>query len=73
MPVAEDILVNQDNYRVEPSGSGQADVTFGCDTGNYILLIYGHVNVDRAVASGRLSVEGPKELAANFTSWFEGF
>lgn len=76
VPVAEDILVNRDSYRVEPvepSGSGQADVTFGCDTGNYILLIYGRLNVDRAVASGRLSVEGPKELAANFTSWFEGF
>ena len=71
--VSEDILVHRDSYQVGPPGSGQADVTFGCDTGNYILLIYGRLDVDRAVASGRLSVEGPRDLAANFTAWFEGF
>lgn len=74
-PVAvhEDFLVHGDSFQRVPNQQGSADVTFRCDTGNYILMIFDRLDVERAVASGRLSVEGPKDLAANFTSWFEGF
>ena len=73
VPVREDFLVNGDTFQRVPNPQGPADVTFKCDTGNFILMIFGRLDVDRAVASGRLGVEGPKDLAANFTSWFEGF
>ena len=74
-PVAihEDILVDGDSFQSAPYGDGQADVTFRCNTSNYILLIYGRLNVERAVAAGRLAIEGPQDQASNFTAWFQGF
>lgn len=72
-PVNQDVVVNGQDYEVQYPGSGQADATFRCDTGNYILLIYGRVDVEQGVSSERLSIEGSKERAADFTSWFRGF
>ena len=73
VPVREDFLVNGDSFQRVPNPQGPADVTFECDTGIFILLIFGRLEVDRAVESGRLAVQGSMDLAANFTSWFEGF
>ena len=72
-PVHEDILVSGDSFETEKSAAGQADTLFRCDTGNYILLIYGRLEVVQAAADGRLQVEGSREQAANFTAWFKGF
>lgn len=74
-PVAvhEDYVVTRDGFEVETGSTIPADVTFRCDTGNYILLIFGRLDVEQAAAAGRLSVEGPMDLAANFTDWFQGF
>ena len=71
--VREDYLVTGDEFKVETGQQDPADVTFKCDTGNYILLIFGRLDVAEAVANGRLTVEGPGDLAANFTQWFQGF
>ena len=73
VPVHEDYVVTQEEFQVETGQQGPADVTFRCNTGDYILLIFGRLDVAEAVASGRLSVEGPGDLAANFTEWFLGF
>ena len=74
-PVAvhQDLLVNGDAYEAGPSGTKAADATFHCNTGNYILLMFGRLQVERAVADGRLAVEGSMELAKNFNAWFKGF
>jgi len=71
--VSQDVVVNGPEFEIQVAGSGEADATFRCDTGSYILLVYGRVGVDQGVSSGRLSIEGSKERAAEFTTWFQGF
>ena len=73
VPVQEDFLVKGDSFQADPVGSEPADVTFHCNTGTYILLIYGRLAVEGAIAAGRLTVDGSREQAANFTAWFQGF
>ena len=73
VPFKEDLLVTGDAFHTEPGASGDADVVFRCDTGNYILLIYGRLDVNQAIAEGRLQVQGNQEQAVNFTAWFKGF
>ena len=73
VPVREDYVVTAEEFKVETDQQGPAAVTFRCDTGNYILLIFGRLDVAEAVAAGRLAVDGPSDLAANFTEWFLGF
>ncbi len=74
-PVAvhEDILVTGDNYQVGPSGPEQADAVFRCNTGNYILLMFGRLQVEKAVGAGRMSIEGQVDQARNFNTRFKGF
>ena len=74
-PVAvhEDLLVNDDAYQAERSGPEPADAVFRCNAGNYILLMFGRLQVERAVADGRLSIDGSQDLAKNFNAWFKGF
>ena len=74
-PVAvhEDILVTGAEHRVSPSGAESADAIFRGGTGNYLLLIFGRLQVAQAVAAGRLTVEGSFEEAKRFNAWFPGF
>lgn len=77
VPVHEDVLVTGDGFQVEKSveasGENQPDVTFKCNTGSYILLIYGRLDVEEGSETGRLVIEGAKDRAAHFTAWFQGF
>lgn len=73
VPVNEDVVVNGINFQTEPSGPGDADVVFRCNTGNYILLIYGRLPVPKGIETGRLTVEGNRDRASDFTQWFRGF
>ena len=41
-----------------PVADSGADVTFRCHTGDYILLVYGRLPLDRAVDTGRLEIAG---------------
>ncbi len=72
-PVKEDFLVKGDSFQTEPTGGEPADVTFHCNTGTYILLIFGRLDVEGAIAAGQLTVEGSRERATSFTAWFQGF
>ena len=55
-----------------PVADQSADVTFRCKTGDYILLIYGRLHLDRAVDTGRLTIEGNRQQAALFKVLFRG-
>ncbi len=74
-PVAvhEDLLVNGDTYQARRSGPEPADAIFRCNTGHYILLMFGRLQVERAVTDRRLSIEGSRDQAKNFNAWFKGF
>ena len=71
--IKQDVVVDSDAFQLDALGSGGADVVFRCDTGNYILLIYGRLDINEASRDGRLEITGSKEQADNFTSWFKGF
>ena len=71
--VHEDILVTGAEYHASPSGAESADAILRGSTGNYLLLIFGRLQVEPAVASGRLSVEGSLDQAQTFNTWFPGF
>ncbi len=71
--VNQDVVVHGGSFEAGPSGDSQADVVFDCDTGNYILLIYGRLSVEHGLASGRLAIHGTFDRATEFTKWFEGF
>ena len=49
-----------------------ARVTMRCDTETYVLLVYGRLDLEAALASGRLMIEGDRELALAFGRWFRG-
>ena len=71
--VKEDVVVNANEFQIENPGYGEADTVFRCNTGNYILLIYGRLDVNEASRNGRLEITGSVEQAVNFNSWFKGF
>jgi uncharacterized protein (TIGR03083 family) len=71
-PSKPDLLIDGSTIRMEDAGAASPNVTFRCDTETYILLVYGRLNVDAAIASGRLRVEGDRQLATTFGQWFRG-
>ncbi|ETX04984.1 MAG: hypothetical protein ETSY2_25685 [Candidatus Entotheonella gemina] len=71
--VHEDILVTGAEYQASPSGAEPADAIFRGSTGNYLLLLSGRLQVEQAVASGRLNVEGAPDQAKTLNAWFPGF
>jgi hypothetical protein len=72
VPVRQDVLVNQDSFRVEPVADSSADVTFRGTTGDYILFVYGRLPLDRAVGTGRMEMAGNGAQASLFTTLFQG-
>ena len=52
--------------------SQQADVTFRCDGETYVMVMYGRLTPDDALASGRLTWEGDEGLALGFGARFQG-
>jgi putative sterol carrier protein len=71
-PQKPDLVVAGDTIHMEDAGDARASVTFRCDTETYVLLVYGRLHLESAIASGRLVVDGDRELAGSFTQWFRG-
>jgi putative sterol carrier protein len=71
-PTEPDLVIDGSTIRMEGPGAASPDVTFRCDTETYILLVYGRLNLDAAMASGRVRIEGPRHLAMAFGQWFKG-
>lgn len=75
LPVHQDVVVEAGSFKTEPATSptqADADVTFRCNTGNYLLLIYGRLDLGKVVDAGRLAIEGDRALAARFNDLFQG-
>ena len=66
---------------VSPSGAqvgvalhdGPIDLTVNCDANTYLLLAYGRLDLDAAVAAGRLPATGSGDLLGRFARWMVGF
>lgn len=71
-PVRQDVLVSPDSFGIESVADLGADVTFRCNTGNYLLLVYGRLGLGKAVDTGRLEVGGNWEQAVLFNTRFQG-
>jgi uncharacterized protein (TIGR03083 family) len=71
-PLRQDVLVSQDSFHLVLAADSSADVTFRCRTGDYILLVYGRLPLDRAVDTGRLEIAGNREQACLFPTLFQG-
>ena len=69
---SRDVVLAAEGARVEAASSNAADVTFRCDGETYVLVMYGRLKPDAAMADGRLTFEGDPELAAGFGRRFVG-
>ena len=65
-----DIVVEGDQAHMQDAGEPTADVTFGCDTEIFVLLMFGRIALEAAISEGHVSVEGDREQATQFGQWF---
>jgi hypothetical protein len=72
VPGRSDILVDGETARLEEAGDAPATVTLQCDTATYVLLMYGRLPPEAAMATRRLVVVGDQQAALAFTQWFKG-
>ena len=68
VPGSHDIVVENGQARMESAGASAPNVTFGCDASDFALLAYGRIDFEKAVSDGQTSVQGDRELAAQFAS-----
>jgi uncharacterized protein (TIGR03083 family) len=67
-----DIVVENGKCRIEPGGAAAVGhVTFRSDTETFVLLMYGRLTLEPALATGRLSVEGEQGLVTAFERWLK--
>jgi hypothetical protein len=70
---ARDVVVAGGTIRLEAAGQTPAQVTFACDTETFLLLMWGRLALETAVADGQVSIAGDRCLAADFGRWYKGF
>jgi len=70
---ARDLVVEGGILRLEAAGQMRAQVTLTCDTETFLLLLWGRLALETAVAAGQISIEGDHTLAADFSRWYKGF
>ena len=65
----KDIVVEDDNAHIESAGPETANVTVRCDSGTFVLLMFGRLTLDSASRNGLLSLEGDPRHTAAFDMW----
>ena len=68
----QDILVEGNKARMEPAGDGSANLTLAGDTSTFILLMYGRLRLETAIATGGFDAKGDPGLVPGFDLWLEG-
>jgi len=72
LATSSDIVVTREGTRIEAASAAPAEVTFRCDTETYVLVLFGRLSPDAAMAEGRMTFEGDQALAAGFGQRFQG-
>ena len=67
-----DVVVEDTKAHLETAVKAPANVSVNCDTGTFVLLMYGRQTLGSAMSSNRLTAEGVAELICVFDSWLEG-
>jgi hypothetical protein len=70
VPSQHDLVLEGGTVRMEPVGTTAADVRCLCDTETFVLLMYGRLTPQTAVASGRLVVEDVHDPMITVGPWF---
>jgi len=67
-----DLVVSEERRYMEVNSNDDAHVTFRCDGETFVFLMYGRIGPEAAMANGRISYEGDKELVSAFVQRFTG-
>jgi hypothetical protein len=70
---ARDVVMEGGTLRLEAASQRRAQVTVACDTETFLLLMWGRLVWETAIADGRVSLQGDHCLAADFGRWYRGF
>ena len=71
--MTEDVVLEGDTFRTEPSGDAVPDVAFRSNASAYVLLIYGRLDISSGSTPVQLEIDGPLEKALLFTESFRGY
>ena len=67
-----DFIAEGGKTRMEPSGSGPADLIMASDSSAFVLLTYGRLTLESTVAAGLFTVEGELQLIPDIDRWLAG-
>ena len=67
-----DVVLTDTQPYMEAVANTPADVTFRCDGGTFILLMYGRIHAQEAISQGRMTFEGDTDCVAAFSQRFTG-
>ncbi|MGE3536153.1 MAG: maleylpyruvate isomerase family mycothiol-dependent enzyme [Candidatus Tectimicrobiota bacterium] len=68
-----DIVVSPEGLQLTSESTARPDIILHCTAGDALLLIYGRLSFDRAVAQGWLDIVGEPAQAQLFPTLFQGF
>jgi uncharacterized protein (TIGR03083 family) len=72
VPRRYDIVVEDGTYQIAPASGPGADVTFRGEAETFVLVLYGRLTLEAALAMGHLVAEGEPGLVAAFARWLKG-
>jgi hypothetical protein len=67
-----DLVVDNATAPLEAAGEPPAHLRFCCHKGTFVLLLYGRLRLEAAIAGGRVVSEGDPELVTILDQWFTG-
>ncbi|PON12567.1 hypothetical protein C2W62_38935 [Candidatus Entotheonella serta] len=67
-----DIVLDGETARLEIAEDIPATAVLRCDTVTYVMLMFGRLQPEAAMASQRLVVDGERDAVSQFVQWFRG-
>ena len=71
-PYVVDVVITEEQQYMEVASKDDAQVTFRCDGETFVLLMYGRIKPEAAIAEGRAFFEGDRQLVTAFAERFTG-